>query len=81
MVVLGLPSAGFEGMATTPLRRGGGLEDTSSRSKTTCIIQRDANEWREANVILRSVSLKTAVEVPIIYAFSHKVHKEHRVCS
>ena len=34
----------------------GGLEDASSSSKTTCVIQRDANEWREAIVILRSGS-------------------------
>ena len=32
----------------------GGLEDASSRSKTTCVVQRDANEWREATGILRS---------------------------
>ena len=32
----------------------GGLEDASSRSKTTCVVQRDANERREATVILRS---------------------------
>ena len=32
----------------------GGLEDASSRSKTTCVVQRDANEWREAAGILRS---------------------------
>ena len=35
-------------------RRGGGLEETSSSSRTERIVQRDANGWREANVILRS---------------------------
>jgi len=35
-------------------RRGGGLEETSSSSKIKRIVQRDANGWREANVILRS---------------------------
>ena len=54
--LLGLPSAGFEGMATSPLLRRGGLEDTSSSSKTTCIVQRGMNERREANAILRSGS-------------------------
>ena len=34
----------------------GGLEETSSSSKTTCVVQRDANERREATVILRSGS-------------------------
>ena len=35
-------------------RRRGGLEETSSSSRTERIVQRDANGWREANVILRS---------------------------
>ena len=34
----------------------GGLEDTSSSLKTICIIQRDMNDEREANEILRSGS-------------------------
>ena len=32
----------------------GGLEETSSSSMTTCVVQRDVNEWREATHILRS---------------------------
>ena len=35
-------------------RRRGDLEETSSSSRTERIVQRDANGWREANVILRS---------------------------
>ena len=35
-------------------RRRGGLEETFSSSRTERIVQRDANGWREANVILRS---------------------------
>ena len=54
--LLGLPSAGFEGTATTPSLQRGGLEDTSSSLKTICIIQRDTNDGREANEILRSGS-------------------------
>ena len=53
---LGLPSAGFEGTATTPSRQRGGLEGTSSSLKTFCFIQRDTNDGREANEILRSGS-------------------------
>ena len=41
-------------------RRGGGLEETSSSSRTERIVQRDANGWREANVILRSVNAPVA---------------------
>ena len=32
----------------------GGLEETSSSSKTACIIQRDGNDCCEASTILRS---------------------------
>ena len=35
-------------------RRRGGREETFSSSRTERIVQRDANGWREANVILRS---------------------------
>ena len=34
----------------------GGLEETSSSSKTACIIQRDGNDYCEASTILRSGS-------------------------
>ena len=37
-------------------RRRGDLEETFSSSRTERIVQRDANGWREANVILRSGS-------------------------